>query len=255
MNEERVQMSRQLAKLTYPAKFVIMSNSRFQDFVTGLDKSDIHVIDKKYAKSGYVPIDLSIGNQLLREVDVTSAAAMETFIKSHVAAANGEIAFGGYLEVRNLYQRSKHFKNPDSLLEERNIHLGIDIWADAGTDVLAVLDGEVHSFANNMYYGDYGPTIVLKHMINDLSFYTLYGHMSILSIPDLEIEQQFKKGEVIGQLGDPGVNGDYAPHLHFQVILDMGDFFGDYPGVCSKENLDFYLDNCPDPNMLLGIGS
>lgn len=201
----------------------------------------------------YVAIDLSVNNQALRAIDITSVSEMEKYIQAFVDQKGGKIAYGGYLELRNLYQRSKHFKNLDHPLEERNIHLGVDIWASAGTSVLAALDGEVHSFANNAFHGDYGPTIILKHTFEMLEFYTLYGHLSLQSIPNLELGQQFKAGEKIGELGDSGVNGDYAPHLHFQIILDIQNHFGDYPGVCSQKDLDFYMDNCPDPNLLLKL--
>jgi murein DD-endopeptidase MepM/ murein hydrolase activator NlpD len=32
----------------------------------------------------------------------------------------------------------------------------------------------------------------------------------------------FIKGQQIAALGDSAVNGDYSPHLHFQVIKNMG---------------------------------
>jgi len=60
-------------------------------------------------------------------------------------------------------------------------------------------------------------------------------------------------GDKIGTLGSHKVNGDYAPHLHFQVIKDIQGYTGDYPGVAASDKLDFYLDNCPDPNLLLKI--
>jgi hypothetical protein len=41
--------------------------------------------------------------------------------------------------------------------------------------------------------------------------------------------------------------------LHFQIIEEISNTFGDYPGVCSKSDLDYYLKNCPDPNLLLKI--
>ncbi|CAG5082936.1 peptidoglycan DD-metalloendopeptidase family protein [Parvicella tangerina] len=227
-------------------------NNAFRRFCEQIT-DELFVIDDSVKKRDYVPIDLSVGNPDLREIDITSAEAMERYIQQLIDREGGQVAYGGYLEVRNLYQRSRHFKNPNSPLHERNIHLGVDVWSPAGTDVLAVLDGEVHSFANNSFHGDYGPTIILKHSFDDLVFYTLYGHLSILSIPDLEMGQEFKQGEVIGQLGDSLVNGDYAPHLHFQVILDMGDHFGDFPGVCSKEEINYYMDACPDPMLLLRI--
>ena len=68
-----------------------------------------------------------------------------------------------------------------------------------------------------------------------------------------EVGQIVKKGELIANLGLPPTNGDYAPHLHFQIIIDMEGKKGDYAGVSSLNTIEFYTENCPDPNWLLKI--
>jgi len=93
----------------------------------------------------------------------------------------------------------------------------------------------------------------LQHHIKGLTFYTLYGHLSLSSIETLQVGQEVGKGEKIASLGDASVNGDYPPHLHFQIILDIQGFKGDYPGVCCKKDLDFYLKNCPNPDWILKL--
>src|SRR5690606_21758756 len=113
----------------------------------------------------------------------------------------------------------------------------------AGTSVLAPLDAKVHSFKNNEGLGDYGPTIILEHQIENETFYTLYGHLSLESIENLTVGTFFKKGEQIATLGNSAVNGDYAPHVHFQIIKNMEDKWGDYPGVCNTNDLNFYIEN------------
>ena len=85
------------------------------------------------------------------------------------------------------------------------------------------------------------------------TFYTLYGHLSLKSISHLKVGMAFKQGELLGDLGGANINGDYPPHLHFQIIKDLQNFNGDYPGVCNKNDLGFYLRNCPDPNLLLKL--
>jgi murein DD-endopeptidase MepM/ murein hydrolase activator NlpD len=115
------------------------------------------------------------------------------------------------------------------------------------------LDGKVHSFKNNNNLGDYGPTIILEHKLNNHVFYTLYGHLALESIESIKVGDLFAKGQQLALLGDSSVNGDYAPHLHFQIIKDIDVNFGDYPGVSSKTKLAYYLENCPDPNLLLKI--
>lgn len=56
---------------------------------------------------------------------------------------------------------------------------------------------------------------------------------------------------MIGHFGEPAENGDWPPHLHFQVIHDMEFKKGDYPGVCSISERERYLKNCPDPDLIL----
>jgi murein DD-endopeptidase MepM/ murein hydrolase activator NlpD len=129
----------------------------------------------------------------------------------------------------------------------------MDLWIKAGTSILAALDGTVYGFDFNAGKGNYGPTIILEHTIENQTFYTLYGHLSVESIENIEIGTLFKKGQTLATLGDSSVNGGYSPHLHFQIIKNIEDNFSDYPGVCSKNTLDFYLENCPDPNLLLKI--
>lgn len=209
------------------------------------------VIDTTIDYSQYMPLDLSISNQELANNKTQTTHEFEVYIEHLLAQAKAKVAFGGYLEQRNIYKRSENFNN--STTAERNIHIGLDLWIKAGTPVLAAFDGTVHSFKNNNSLGDYGPTIILKHAIENHIFYTLYGHLSLESIVNLKVGAVFMKEQILGTLGKPAVNGDYAPHLHFQIIKNIGDNFGDYPGVCSKIDLDYYTINCPNPNLVLKI--
>ncbi len=70
--------------------------------------------------------------------------------------------------------------------EPRRLHLGLDIWGKAGTEIYAPMAGTVHSFAFNNNFGDYGATIILKHELEDFSFYTLYGHLSLADLNTLK---------------------------------------------------------------------
>jgi murein DD-endopeptidase MepM/ murein hydrolase activator NlpD len=216
-----------------------------------LDLKDIKVIDSSIPYSEYTALDLSAFNQELNELNIADSSQFETYIEHLLAEKNAKVAHGGYNEIRNLYKRSTVFNDLNT--EERNIHIGLDLWIKAGTPVLTALDGKVHSFQYNNNLGDYGPTIILEHQLGSHVFYTLYGHLSLESIASIKTGDFFAKGQQLATLGDASINGDYAPHLHFQIIKDIKENFGDYPGVCSKSNLDYYLENCPDPNLLLKI--
>ncbi|TCK68795.1 peptidase M23-like protein [Winogradskyella wandonensis] len=225
-----------------------MPSSTFESYILGLDV--FPVLGESYVNKDYVAIDLSVDNSQLTQVNLSSSDDLEQYIWNHIKQHKAKVAYGGYIEKRGIYNRSSHFnqQNPDL---ERNIHLGLDLWIEANAPIYAPLDGEIHSFKNNTNYGDYGPTLILKHQIENYRFYTLYGHLSIESLENKNVGDQILKGEVIATLGTAEVNGDYAPHLHFQLIKDIQDFYGDYPGVSNLQDLEFYKTNCPDPKLLL----
>lgn len=200
----------------------------------------------------YTAIDLGSGNMELSNFNIGDYTECQRYIDTVLERNRAEVAHGGYLEKRKLYDDILNFGAIGQT--RRNIHLGIDFWSEAGTEVLAPLKGWVHSYRNNRSSGDYGPTIILGHKIGSLTFYTLYGHLSVSSLKGLYEGKKIGSGHVLGELGTPKENVNYAPHLHFQVILDLGDYRGDYPGVCSSEDVEFYAKNCPDPNLILGIG-
>jgi murein DD-endopeptidase MepM/ murein hydrolase activator NlpD len=230
-----------------------MTSIEFSSFLDSISKYPLPVLDTSIPLKQYIPLDLSISNHELQGVNVSSSSDLEHYVDTYISKHKCLVSYGGYNETRNIYRRSDYF-NQDDIETERNIHLGMDLWLCAGSPIFAPLDGVVHSFAYNKNFGDYGPTIILKHRIDTFVFYTLYGHLSIASIEHLRDGQLFSQGDQLATLGDASVNGDYPPHLHFQIIKDLGDWVGDYPGVCSKKDLEFYLENCPDPNVLLKLG-
>lgn len=157
---------------------------------------------------------------------------------------------GGYAEDRANYTQPLFAPEHD---EARTVHLGIDIFAPAGADVFTPLPGRVHSSQINDNPGDYGPTIILEHAVGADKLHTLYGHLSRDSLKGLKPGAAFMAGEPIAQLGTKRENGGWPPHLHFQVLLDIGTAKGDYPGVCKRSEREKWLAICPDPRPLLGL--
>lgn len=196
-------------------------------------------------------IDLSVDSPLLKNFDYQDPYHFQNFIDLKLKTLNLKMALGGYLERRNLYQHHVLFV-PENHEDERSIHLGIDVWMPAGTAIFSPLDAHVHSFNDNRGMGNYGPTIILKHQISeDLSFFTLYGHLSREDLKTLEVGKKIKRGEVFAHFGSIEENGNWASHLHFQIILDMNGNYGDYPGVASDKMIEFEKTNCPNPNIIL----
>ncbi len=224
----------------------------FDELLKSFVKQPIKLIAPEVGFDQYMPIDLSTTNPDLNQIDLSHSIALSTYIQTVLKTHHKTIAYGGYLERRNIYQRSMHF-NAQTSDNERNIHLGVDLWHNENSPVLAAFDGTIHSFKYNTAYGDYGPTVLLEHDILGVQCFTLYGHLSLYSLDQIEIGASVSAGDCIGFLGNSQINGDYPPHLHFQIIKQLNGHFGDYPGVCSTVDLEFYQNNCPDPNLILKL--
>ena len=199
----------------------------------------------------YKQLDFSGTNHKLMETNLSDTAVFTKYVFEEMLSNSTFNGIGGYNEHRVIYRKLKHFVREEE--NPRCIHLGVDIWAPAGEPVYTPLNGKVHSFAFNNNMGDYGPTIILQHELDGTFFYTLYGHLSMSSITGLHENKTFMAGEKIGEIGNYPINGDWPPHLHFQVIQEMGNYKGDFPGVCSIEDRSFYLSSCPDPNLILRV--
>lgn len=197
-------------------------------------------------------MDFTELNKALTTEIIEDTASFSDYINQTLNTAGALYGIGGYNEHRTVYARSRVF---DGVVEEqaRCIHLGVDIWGKAGTQVSAPLATTVHSFAFNEAYGDYGATIILSHQIAGANFYSLYGHLALKDLDNLREGKFIHAGEVFAHFGKPAENGQWPPHLHFQLILDMENKKGDYPGVCSLPNRQKYLNNCPDPDALLKL--
>ncbi|EON78859.1 hypothetical protein ADIS_0756 [Lunatimonas lonarensis] len=191
-------------------------------------------------------MDLSMGNPRLSAEVYMESDRFVGFIAAWMATERRPFALGGYLENRVIYSRSEVFALGTD--EYRNIHLGVDIWAQVGMPIFCPFEGQVHSFHDNRGLGNYGPTVILEHWFEGKKFHSLYGHLQRSDLSRLEVGQPFQPGDCIGHLGAPIENGNWPPHLHIQLIVDMEGYLGDYPGVCRQRDLAHYRRNCPDPN-------
>ena len=213
---------------------------KHQDSFSPLLGIDLKAID-------FCSINLSIYSPTLDLEAVQTYEGLNEFIQSNLKSNNARVGVGGYLEKRALYRPSTNFKNEAN---ERDIHLGLDFWSNALTTIYAPLDGIVHSFKYNDAHLDYGATIILQHKLDGLVFYTLYGHLTLASLNNLKKGILIKKGTPFTAMGEPHENGGWVPHLHFQIIKDMMGKEGDFPGVASEKEIEFYSKNSPNPNWM-----
>jgi 4-aminobutyrate aminotransferase-like enzyme/Ser/Thr protein kinase RdoA (MazF antagonist) len=214
------------------------------------------VVEPDLRVSNPVIFDLSVGSRELGNlVEMAGIEGFTRHIFERMRAANSKVGIGRYNEARSIYTSDLFKCEGNDGPEWRTIHLGLDVFTEAGSPVLAPLDGVVHSFRNNTSPLDYGPTIILQHTIADqhLTFYTLYGHLSIDSLDGLYAGKAVAQGTPFARIGTYPVNGGWPPHLHFQVITDLLDTTGEFPGVARPSQRAIWLSLSPDPNLVVRL--
>jgi len=213
------------------------------------------IVDDDLPTGNLSVLDLSVGSLLLGgDGDGADLAAVTGKIFRQMQAAGVAVGIGRYNEARLVYTTEQFKTRTEEMAEHRTVHLGIDLYKSSGAPVYVPLDGKVHGVANNTAPLDYGPTIILAHRTGqDEAFYTLYGHLSPDSLSGLEVGMPVEKGRQFAAIGEPGSNGGWPPHVHFQIMLDLLGENGNFPGVARPSDREIWLSICPDPNLVLGI--
>jgi len=193
-------------------------------------------------------MDFTAANTILPQETLNDTFLFSEWLFDTLKTKKCKYGIGGYFENRTLYNNQPLFNTTS---EPRSLHLGVDVWGDAGTMVYSPMVGKVHSFANNAGQGNYGYTIILEHNLDGLILYTLYGHLSEDSLLGLSEGMPIAKGETLGEIGTSEDNGGWAPHLHMQLMFDMQGNKGDYPGACRVSEIESYKTIIADPNLLL----
>ena len=94
-------------------------------------------------------------------------------------------------------------------------HKGVDLAAPQGTPIYAAADGVVTVAAYHYSYGNY---VSIYHGSADdgNTYATLYAHMS--QAPSVSTNQQVKKGDLIGYVGNTGYS--FGNHLHLELRVN-----------------------------------
>lgn len=235
------------------------SNPRTPSIVRWLQKNSAgfgKLVDPDPKSARHVVFDLSVGSTQVGLLDGWQDAEKATErLFTSLKFAGAAIGIGRYNEPRCLYTSPGFQVEGIDGPEWRTIHIGLDLFAEPGSSVLAPLEGIVHSFRNNDLPLDYGPTVVLQHAAGDdaLPFFTLYGHLSEDSLDGLRKGDSVKRGTQIARVGNFPANGGWPPHLHFQIITAMLGHEGDFPGVALAREREIWLSISPDPNLIVAI--
>ncbi len=125
----------------------------------------------------------------------------------------GQEVFGYSMEALSYNQTTRDWRT----------HNGVDIAAEAGTEVVAAADGEVYTTYEDEALGY---TVVIRHEGGYTTHYASLGE-------DLRVQagDTVKMGQVIGTVGETAlVETVLGPHVHFSVThqdkpMDPADFF------------------------------
>ena len=228
--------------------------SEFKKWQKKVNGSFNSILGKKFDNDKTAILDLSTGSSFSARTEDISIEEQKKYFSAYLAEKKAEIGIGKYGETRSFYTSEEFLKNSIDGQERRTVHLGIDIFTDMGKLVYAPIEGEVFCLKDNKRELDYGPTVILKHKPPEgPEFYTLYGHLDRGSLKNLKLHKVIERGEAFAKIGHPKENGGWLPHIHFQVILDLFDFDGNYPGVALPSQQGFWKSICPDPSFILGI--
>src|SRR5206468_3248216 len=165
------------------------SNAVIDWLKSNVDKMG-HVVEPDLHIAKNVVFDLSMGSRELGNlIELSDVELFTRKLFDMLRAQNSQVGIGRYNEARPIYTSDQYKLAGNDGPEWRTIHIGLDIFMEAGTPILAPLDGIIHSFRDNDSPLDYGPTIILKHTVGDndsqILFYTLYGHLSADSLEGL----------------------------------------------------------------------
>ena len=166
----------------------------------------------------------------------------------------GGIWLGYYHEPRLIYTAPAFRKGAWKASDRRTVHLAVDVFAQAGTPLFAPLKGQVFVAEYRDGHLDYGGVIILRHETPQGDpFYTLYGHLDPEFLNRLEPGQIIEQGEEFCRLGDPTMNGGWAPHVHFQLAMTTEGIEADWPGVGDPDEMYMWRAICPNPAALLNL--
>lgn len=209
----------------------------------GLSNAPCHSLSVEHCNVPQNPFDLTEFEAKNLTDDATSAPT-----------PTSGVWLGYYNEPRLIYTDSAFRLGPWNASNRRTVHLGVDVFAPAATEVHAPLDAVVYVVENRQASLDYGGMVVLQHMTpaGD-SFYSLYGHLDANVCQSLRQGQKLQAGEVFSVLGTPEQNGGWVPHLHLQLAMGIEGLETDWPGVADPDDREFWNAMCPNPAALLNL--
>ena len=226
-------------------------SAQLQKWLASEDFEDVIAVPENPNALGILDLSISSPDLTGRDSDDTTDFSNRVFQKMRSDGLT--LGIGRFMEPRGFYLADQFEGRSGDPRERRTIHLGIDVFQEPGTEIHAPLAGRVHTVRENKNRLDYGPTLILEHSAPSGLFWTLYGHLEKASVENLKTGDSIDAGHPIARIGTYPENGDWPPHLHFQIITDLMGFEGNFPGVALPRDRTVWASFCPNPNLILNL--
>ena len=226
-------------------------SAQLQKWLASEDFEDVIAVPENPNALGILDLSISSPDLTGRDSDDTADFSNRVFQKMRSDGLT--LGIGRFMEPRGFYLADQFEGRSGDPRERRTIHLGIDVFQEPGTEIHAPLAGRVHTVRENKNRLDYGPTLILEHSAPSGLFWTLYGHLEKASVENLKTGDSIDAGHPIARIGTYPENGDWPPHLHFQIITDLMGFEGNFPGVTLPRDRTVWASFCPNPNLILNL--
>ena len=229
-------------------------NPRVVNWLYRHSDSCLPLFDPDISGKDLLVLDISVASPYLDPL-LPSDVQEETALLFRQIRRGGYAAAVGLHDEYRLIYTSEDFR--DFSGARRTLHLGLDVFMEPGTALHAPLDGSVFSTSCHPDPQDYGGTLILEHEARDeqgeFVFHTLYGHLDPASIAGLGKGDRIPAGSPVALIGNSAENGNWIPHVHFQIMTDLLDETDTFMGVGSHRHRNVWLSLCPDPNLILNL--
>ncbi|MEM6297563.1 MAG: peptidoglycan DD-metalloendopeptidase family protein [Bacteroidota bacterium] len=189
-----------------------------------LNDTKIYPLFGSFLKGEPYIFDFSSNNPKTLVYDLTDFEQFDNLIFDELKESTHQWGIGKYLEERKTILRC----SPNIIKEGRYYHLGLDIVVPFDTPMFAPLDGEVFKVGKETIPGNYGGYLILKHEVQDVTFYSLYGH---LKTPHLvSLGKKVKAGQEFARIGKEADSGGWFCHVHLQILTQdaIDDGYADW---------------------------
>ena len=210
-----------------------------------LDKFDVYPLFGDLLKGEPYVFDFSSKNPKTLNYNLDNFQEFNENIFNELKNSGKKWGIGEYLEERkNILRGSINIIN-----EKRIYHLGLDIIVPYNSVVFCPLDGYVHKLGKENQKGNYGGYLILKHQVNNHTFYSLYGHLK--TPHKVQLGEKILAGQELALIGKESDSGGWFCHLHLQIITQkaMNEGYSEW-GYISEKLLPKVGEYFPDPNFL-----